>query len=151
MSEYERIVFVEWNHNGTVHEIVAADEESRYFDHYDVNWHNDQGYIHRSGCGPGSEIFLSGKAEGFRGKIWAAPEISFTRWIGVAGEAGETVSIARKDVGEIGYDLVEEFPGDLRHDFIESDGYCCDSCDGDWIPYDDPCVHDPDAVDAEGP
>ena len=73
MPATERIVFIEWNHDGTVHEIVTTDtDEARYLDHYDVNWHEGQGYIHKSGGGPGPGIFLCGKAEGYRGKVWSS-------------------------------------------------------------------------------
>jgi len=127
MSGKDRVVAIEWNHDDTVHQIwTTEDDDLRYLHEHDVNWHEDQGFIHKSGGGPGPSIFLSGKVEGRRGKLWAAPEVVLKCWRPVIRGM---VTIARDQVHEIGYDLVEKFPGDPRNDYIEEAGYCCSACD----------------------
>jgi hypothetical protein len=133
---------VEWNSDGTLYRVFHESATTPgYLYEHDINWcaRDQESYYHYSGGGP-APVFLARKLESCRGKIWAAPGLEFTCWVGKRGEDGATVPIKREDIGTLGYDLVDDDPGDPLPELLEGTGYWCEFCD-DWLPDSEPCKH----------
>lgn len=110
---------------------------------WDADWckRDETLYVHESGVG--GSVYFNALSEGARNKAWVAPGERITTTRETSPGKWATVEITREEVATLGFDLLDELPGDPFDGAEESDTVWCDVCE-DHLPTentDSPCDH----------